>query len=322
MAANLLLLSVMVATQRQSSIALRLVQLWYSSVRVSVRIEGYNFMHNSMNRIAVCSWSLQPADTADLIARLDSTGIHAVSLALSPLIEQPKNWADAVLRLRDAGIDVISGMMATQGEDYSTLQRIAETGGLRPSATWPANLEHAKAVAALAAAHEIELVTFHAGFLPEETSDPERAVLLDRLGQVADVFAASGLRIALETGQESAATLSALLAELNRPNIGVNFDPANMILYAMGDPAQAIMHLKPFVLQIHIKDALATKIPGTWGEEVPVGQGQVQWAALLEVVRSITPAIDLVIEREAGDHRVADIITARDLLASYGFTMR
>ena len=56
--------------------------------------------------------------------------------------------------------------------------------------------------------------------------------------------------------------------ELNHPNIGVNFDPANMILYDKGDPVKALHVLAPWMRQVHIKDAKRTKIPGTWGEEV------------------------------------------------------
>jgi sugar phosphate isomerase/epimerase len=240
--------------------------------------------------------------------------MNAVSLALSPMAHEPAPWSDAVTVLRDAGIEVLSGMMAMAGEDYSTLQSIALTGGVRPDATWPANLEHAREVAQIAARHRIGLVTFHAGFIPHVSSDHSRGQMLDRLGVLAELFAAAGVALALETGQETADTLVEALEDLNRGNIGVNFDPANMILYGMGDPIDSLRRLAPWVRQIHVKDALPARTPGTWGSEAPVGEGAVDWRRFFEVARTLPAGVSLVIEREAGATREADIAKARDLI--------
>ncbi|HIA27537.1 MAG TPA: hypothetical protein EYN79_05370, partial [Planctomycetes bacterium] len=88
-----------------------------------------------------------------------------------------------------------------------------------------------------------------------------------------------GVKLALETGQESAATLEGALEALGRSDVGVNFDPANMILYGMGNPVEALVRLAPRVAQIHIKDALASEVAGEWGSEVVVGTGEVDWQA-------------------------------------------
>ena len=61
------------------------------------------------------------------------------------------------------------------------------------------------------------------------------------------------------------------------------------------------------IVQVHMKDAIATDIPGTWGTEVPVGEGQVDWDAFFEIVHALPEQIDVVIEREAGEQRVEDI---------------
>jgi sugar phosphate isomerase/epimerase len=134
---------------------------------------------------------------------------------------------------------------------------------------------------------------------------------------VADAFAEHGAGVALETGQETAETLEGVLAELGRPDVGVNFDPANMILYGMGDPVRALKRLVPVVKQIHVKDALPTDTPGTWGTEVPVGEGAVDWDAFFDVALSIQPPVSFVIEREAGADRLDDIAAARDLIEKY-----
>jgi sugar phosphate isomerase/epimerase len=69
-----------------------------------------------------------------------------------------------------------------------------------------------------------------------------------------------------------------------------------------------------WVRQVHIKDAVRTKVPGTWGEEVPVGTGQVDWRAFVPTLNAHNSTCDLVIEREAGQQRVADIRFARQTL--------
>jgi len=266
-------------------------------------------------RVAVCSWSLKPESPAHLIDRLKRLDLQAVQLALTPIVNNPTTWCDTIEALRAAGITIVSGMMAMAGEDYSTLQSIARTGGLRPNETWPANQRHALAVADLAERCSIPLVTFHAGFIPEDDGGA-RAMIVERLGLVADAFARRGCDLALETGQESAATLLHALAELARANVGVNFDPANMILYGKGDPVEALRALAPRVRQIHIKDALPSPpaAPGSWGREVPVGQGAVDWDAFFKIARAIQPPVNFVIEREGESAREADIAAARDLI--------
>ncbi|MCP3903850.1 MAG: sugar phosphate isomerase/epimerase [Planctomycetes bacterium] len=268
------------------------------------------------SRIAVCCWSLGVQGPGELISTLRGTPIDALQLALSPLAGIA-SVADDVARIRDAGIEVVSGMLAFAGEDYSTLDTIARTGGVRRDEAWPEHRAHAASVAALAEELGIDLVTFHAGFIPESRDGAERARLLDRLREVTDLFADRGARVALETGQETATTLRQALADLDRPELGVNFDPANMILYGKGDPVAALRMLADRVLQIHVKDAIPTATPGTWGCEVPVGDGAVDWPAFFEVATAIDPPVDFVIEREAGENRVADIVQAHDLTARF-----
>ena len=267
-----------------------------------------------MTQLGVCSWSLQPASPSELVAGLEAAGVHACQLALDPLLSGEHGIGEMRRALEGAGVTVLSGMMGTIGEDYSTLESIARTGGLRPDEHWPANLAAAGQIASLSGELGLTLVTMHAGFLPHAAGDAERGVLLERLRQVARLFARNGVRLGLETGQESAETLLGVLGELGEDNVGVNFDPANMLLYGMGEPVAALRALAPHVLQIHVKDATPTEQPGEWGTEVPAGEGAVDWAAFFDVVRDQSLGVDLVIEREAGERRVADIATAARLV--------
>lgn len=266
--------------------------------------------------LGVCSWSLNPSSPQDLVDKVLATGVGAVQLALDPLRQQ---WevADTVGLLKEANIQILSGMMMMSGEDYSTFETIRTTGGVRPDSTWQENLQAAEEIATIASSLDIDLVTFHGGFIPHDPEDPERAQMLDRLKKLASVFHQHGCRVALETGQESATTLSDVLVELNTSTIGVNFDPANMILYGMGDPIEALDLLAPSIFQLHIKDALPSQQPGQWGSEEPVGDGAVQWERFFQIIEKHDLDMDLVIEREAGEQRVADVIQARKLIETH-----
>lgn len=267
-----------------------------------------------VNEIGVCSWSLRPHSVEELCDRLEAVGARNVQLALDPLREGHWKLGRTLDSLRRSGVTVRSGMMVTEGEDYSTLETIRETGGVRPTRHWKKNLRNAGKIARLARELELDLVSFHAGFLPEERSNLERQVLIERLREIIDVFREHGVRTAFETGQETAAVLLEVLDELNRTSVGVNFDPANMILYDKGDPIEALELLSSRVFQIHVKDATRTKVPGTWGAEVPVGTGEVDWSRFFDVVRSAELDVDLMIEREAGEERVEDIRLAHGLV--------
>ena len=278
-----------------------------------MKIEG----NSKRKRVGACSWSLKARGPADLARSLRGIGVDCVQLHLDPLRRGEWSISETVSALAEARIDVRSGMMSMEGEDYSSLQSIERSGGVRPAATWASNRVAARANASLARRLGLELVTFHAGFLPHDRNDPERKLLLERLRELVDVFGAEGVRVGFETGQERADTLLEVLADLARPTAGINFDPANMILYGMGDPVAALRELAPRVLQVHIKDATATTQPGTWGEEVRVGTGQVRWIDFFAVLREQRVGVDWMIEREAGDQRIDDMRAARELLESF-----
>lgn len=270
-------------------------------------------MSISTTRLAVCSWSLQPTGPQDLLAKLEATGIPRIQLALDPLLEAPGIWEKELLRAD--GVEIVSGMFGCAGEDYSTLESIRLTGGVAPDATWEKNLAHIRASSELAADLGLELVTFHAGFLPHDEPDPVFGKMLGRLKKAAEIFSDTGIPLAMETGQETADELSLLLQSL--PGVGVNFDPANIILYDKGDPIQAVRTLGPWIRQVHIKDAIRTKVSDTWGEEVAVGSGEVDWPEFFRALDEVNFSGNYVIEREAGTQRIADICAARELVLNH-----
>ena len=73
-----------------------------------------------INRLGVCSWSLQPATPQELVDKLLATGMRRVQLALDPLRKAPDVWGQTAALFQQNGISIMSGMFGCVGEDYST----------------------------------------------------------------------------------------------------------------------------------------------------------------------------------------------------------
>ena len=136
--------------------------------------------------------------------------------------------------------------------------------------------------------------------------------------RVCDHCAAYGQTFALETGQETAEALRSFLLDVNRDNLGINFDPANMILYGTGDPIEALGTLGVHVLSVHCKDGdwPPKDQPDALGHERPLGKGAVGIENFLNQLKAVRYHGPLAIEREVEnpDERIADIQSGIALL--------
>jgi sugar phosphate isomerase/epimerase len=267
------------------------------------------------HEIAVCSWSLQPRGMADLATKMKQLGLNKVQLGLLELVQlDDKRKHQELGHLRAAGTGFTGGMIGFPGEDYSTIDQIRRTGGFVPDEQWPLRRRLAEEAARLARELGIKTVTSHVGFVPPH-GDSRYVLIRDRIRELAEKFAASGIDLLMETGQESAEELLAFLNDLAAPNVGINFDPANMILYGAGEPIAALATLGRHVRHVHVKDGTPSTKPGQeWGKEVPFGTGNVKPAELLKALNHIGYAGPLAIEREAGNDRVGDVRLAIDSL--------
>jgi L-ribulose-5-phosphate 3-epimerase len=262
--------------------------------------------------VSVCSWSLR-ADVEAVAAALRSLDIGCVHLALRPALEPGgKAYLDAVRR---QAWTISATMIDFPSEDYATLEAIRATGGIVPDASWEANRALALGAVDAAASLGANYLSLHLGFI-DHTRPATAQKLEERTRFLADAAAKRGVELLLETGQESAADLRHFLETMNHPAIRINFDPANMILYDKGNPVEAVRTLAPWIRHVHAKDATRTKTPGTWGAEVPWGDGEVDPPAFLKALRAAGFTGALAIEREAGDDRLGDIRKAAERLAA------
>ena len=241
-------------------------------------------------------------------------GIGHVNLTLRPVFADGGDaYLDTIRRQRWT---ISATTIGFPQEDYSSLESIRATGGILPDECWPRNRQMVVRAAAITAELDVRFLTMHAGFIESDDASQDRR-LRDRLVCLADGALQRGITLLMETGQETAECLRELLEELRHPALGVNFDPANMILYGKGDPVAAVRTLGPWIKHVHIKDAIRTKQPGTWGTEVPWGEGEVGTSAFLNALKDAGFAGVLAIEREAGDNRLGDIRLAAERLAGY-----
>ncbi|MBI1831162.1 MAG: sugar phosphate isomerase/epimerase [Planctomycetes bacterium] len=259
--------------------------------------------------IGVCSWSLQVKNVPELKRLMDGLGIDVVQIACGDPHHASWDEGDNMPAIaKAAGFRMTGTMLGFPGEDYTTPKTIELSGGFGNPATRTERLERFKWALDRTKALGLSDIMLHAGFLPEPT-DPDRKPFLDTLGKVSQLAKEKGIIVAFETGQESADLLRRTLDDLKCPNLKINFDPANMILYDMGDPIRAVEILGPDIRSVHVKDANRTKVPGTWGEEVPLGKGQVNIKKFVDTLKKVGFKGALCIERECGDQqqRVADI---------------
>ncbi|HOK47457.1 MAG TPA: sugar phosphate isomerase/epimerase family protein, partial [Bryobacteraceae bacterium] len=185
-----------------------------------------------------------------------------------------------------------------------------------PRATREERERRTYAVSDFAAALGVGSIACHIGFVPEDPANEDYQAVREMVRRVCDYAARHGQTFALETGQEPAHVLMRFLKDVDRPNLRVNFDPANMILYGTGDPIEALDVLGPVVISVHCKDGDWPAKPGLLGVEKPLGQGSVGIERFIAKLKEIGYRGQLNIERETEDRaaRLEDIRSAVALL--------
>ena len=272
----------------------------------------------NMDRIGVCSWSLQVKNIPELSKFTEKLGVSNVQIACGD--PHHASWDEGEKMpsvAKSASFKITGSMLGFPGEDYTTPKTIELTGGFGDPATRKERIERFQ----WAAKRSIELGTkdimLHAGFIPP-LGNPERKSFLDTLKQVSAIAKRHDINVSFETGQESAELLLKTLEDLSETNLFVNFDPANMLLYDQGDPIEAVEILGKYIRSVHLKDAIRPNSKGEWGQEVPLGKGQVDFPRFLKTLNKVGFNGPLNIEREVGNQkeRFDDILHAVNFLSS------
>lgn len=232
-----------------------------------------------------------------------------------PLDGAAEKWDEA---LTGENFIPVTAVCSYVGEDYSDIPTVANTVGLVPKATRRERVERTKAVSAVARQLGIDSVACHIGVIPPDHTNALYADILQIARELCDVCLSNGQAFTLETGQEPATPLLHFIEEVNRPNLKINFDPANMVLYGTGDPIEALGVLGKRVISVHCKDGNwpPREKPEALGEEVRLGTGAVDFPAFISKLKEIGYTGPLIIEREEQDpkKKTADVHHAVTLL--------
>ena len=154
----------------------------------------------------------------------------------------------------------------------------------------------------------VKRIATHAGFLPENFSDPEKEGILAALKHIVGVCKELGICFLFETGQETPMTLLRFIEDIGEENVGINMDTANLIIYGKANSADAITVFGKYVMDTHIKDAVYTTSGRAHGKEVKVGEGMANIPEVIKRLEAVGYQGNYIVEREiSGEEQKADI---------------
>ena len=255
-------------------------------------------------------------DFADRLRRLKEAGFPTLQLTRPPdeWLAEPKRRELKQL-IADSCLAITSVAAVYVGEGYADIETVRKTVGLLPPETRAARVEDTKRCADFA--HEVGAANLssHIGYIPEDRADADYTGLVGAVQEVCDYLQRRQQSFCLETGQETAEILKQFIADVDRENLKVNFDPANMIMYGTGDPIEALAALADWVKGVHCKDGSWPKGEGQLGAEMPLGEGEVGLERFLAKLNEVGYEGPITIEREVpGEQQMQDFLAGKKLL--------
>jgi sugar phosphate isomerase/epimerase len=166
-------------------------------------------------------------------------------------------------------------------------------------------LEHVRKVLSLSFDLGPRVAIVNAGAVPEQPDDPRGRLLAESLLALGRHGDRVGAVLALETGLESGAALAAFLDRFDTGGLGVNLDPANLLVHGF-DVVESLRALHRRIVHTHAKDARRST-PSRAAQEVPLGHGDIDWLQFLGVLEEIGYRGWLTVERESGENRLAEV---------------
>jgi sugar phosphate isomerase/epimerase len=240
----------------------------------------------------------------DQVSQMRAMGVRCGQLAIPGAMPLSDAAAAEWKRLLEREEFTVVTVFATyEGEDYADIPTVLRTVGFIPAGTRAVRESRTYEVSDFAAGLGVGSIACHVGFVPEDHADADYAAVRDLVRRVCDHAAGHGQTFALETGQERAEVLLGFIEDVDRSNLRINFDPANLILYGTGEPIEALRKLAPLVVSVHCKDGdwPPRGVAGALGTERPLGQGSVGIERFVRTLEEIGFRGPLNVERETED---------------------
>jgi L-ribulose-5-phosphate 3-epimerase len=264
-------------------------------------------------RLGVIANATGPGGPEHAIAKVHALGFRTcqVHVGMSPPeIVEPLRQA-----LEKYQVEATAVMTLGEGKMVWDFYHGPLTIGIIPPATRHARIDALARASDLAKKLNIEAVHTHCGFIPENPNDPLYNQAVAAIREVAGHCRSNGQTFMMETGQETPITLLRAIEDAGLPNIKVNLDTANLILYGKGEPVGALDVIGPYVHGLHAKDGLYPTNPRKLGEEVAIGQGRVNFPAVMQGLKKVNYSGPITIEREiSGPRQEADIRASKSFL--------
>lgn len=214
-------------------------------------------------------------------------------------------------RSADTGVRLTAIWSGYTGPQAWNFIRGPVTLGMVPPTYRDSRVRELKKWADFAAEAGAPAIITHFGFLPENMTDPEYEGVLTAILDIAGYCKGLGIGFWFETGQETPVTLLRFIeaaGEEGLDNLGINLDPANLLMYGKGNPIDALDVFGKYVRSIHAKDGKVPTNGKFLGPEVKVGTGMVRYPEFIPKLLSVGFTGDLTIEREiSGEQQDKDI---------------
>jgi L-ribulose-5-phosphate 3-epimerase len=213
------------------------------------------------------------------------------------------------------GICVNSVFMSFKNQVWKYPNDAKRTIGLVPPESRAERIGRACRIGNWAKEIGVDVLASHVGFIPEDRNCELYRKFVDAMRELTLFLEANKQYFIFETGQESVDVLKHTMEDIGTENLGINFDPANLLLYDMDDPSYLVETLGKHVMHIHCKDGIRPVKKGILGTETPLGEGDTNFENLLTDLYAIGYRGPLTIEREiSGFEQDADILKAKHLL--------
>jgi L-ribulose-5-phosphate 3-epimerase len=254
---------------------------------------------------------VQPAHGPEaVIARVKQLGLPTCFLSLDEYIGKfTKSLAQELHGLLEKyGVTATSAEVVGPGPLKWDFIDGPSTIGVVPRATRAARIDALKQTSDFAKLLGIPRVQTHCGFIPENPKEPlyEETVLAIR--ELAEHCAGNGQSFLMETGQETPTTMLRAIKDVDRPNLGVGLDTANLILYGKANPVDAVDIIGSHVKSVHAKDGRWPTNPDKLGEEVLIGKGLVDFKQVFTKLHKLGYTGAVTIEREtSGPQQIEDV---------------
>lgn len=217
--------------------------------------------------------------------------------------------------LKESGIRLAGFWCGYSGRIVWNSYHGPETCGLVPRDLRERRVTELKRGAEFAKMIDAPALITHCGFIPECPCDPLYTETVNAIYDVAIYCHKLGIGFWFESGQETPLTLLRVIEDLGLPNLGVNLDTANLLLYGRGNPVDALEILGKHVRNLHVKDGLHPENSRVLGKEVPVGEGKADFDKIIKKLYDLNFTGELTIEREiSGPQQTADILKAKAYL--------